>query len=94
MKYRQGSHTVYNIQYHFVFVTKYRYKVLKNDIAYELIKITKGICEVFEIEIISEVVSPDHVHIIAPSEIMRRIKGKSERRINELYRPSTALECF
>ncbi|HEC19779.1 MAG TPA: IS200/IS605 family transposase, partial [Gammaproteobacteria bacterium] len=25
MEYRYGSHTVYKIQYHFVFVTKYRY---------------------------------------------------------------------
>jgi len=31
MKYRYGSHTIYKIQYHFVFVTKYRYHVLKGD---------------------------------------------------------------
>ena len=28
MEYRYGSHTVFDIQYHFVWVTKYRYKVL------------------------------------------------------------------
>jgi putative transposase len=33
MEYRYGSHTVYKIQYHFVFVTKYRYHVLKGDVA-------------------------------------------------------------
>jgi len=27
--YRYGSQTVFKIQYHFVFVTKYRYQVLK-----------------------------------------------------------------
>jgi len=27
MEYRYGSHTIYNIEYHFVWVTKYRYKV-------------------------------------------------------------------
>jgi hypothetical protein len=32
MEYRYGSHTVYKIQYHFVFVTKYRYRVLKGDV--------------------------------------------------------------
>ncbi len=26
MEYRYGSHTVFKIQYHFVFVTKYRYQ--------------------------------------------------------------------
>jgi hypothetical protein len=29
MDYRYGSHTVYKIEYHFVWVTKYRYKVLQ-----------------------------------------------------------------
>ena len=33
MKYRYGSHTVYDIEYHFVWVTKYRYKVLTGDVA-------------------------------------------------------------
>jgi len=32
MDYRYGSHTVYKIQYHFVFVTKYRHQVLKGDV--------------------------------------------------------------
>lgn len=33
MKYRQGSHTKYKIEYHFVWVTKYRYHVLVGDLA-------------------------------------------------------------
>ncbi len=28
-EYRNSSHTVYDIKYHFVWITKYRYKVLK-----------------------------------------------------------------
>jgi putative transposase len=32
-EYRKGSHTIYDIQYHFVWVTKYRYKVLKGEVA-------------------------------------------------------------
>ncbi len=28
MEYRYGSHTVFQIEYHFVWVTKYRYKEL------------------------------------------------------------------
>ena len=30
-EYRKGPHTVYDIQYHFLWVTKYRYKVLNGD---------------------------------------------------------------
>ena len=34
--YRNGSHTVYDIKYHFVWITKYRYEVLKGDVAFRL----------------------------------------------------------
>ncbi|HAU56661.1 MAG TPA: IS200/IS605 family transposase, partial [Comamonadaceae bacterium] len=33
MEYRYGSHTVFQIEYHFVWVTKYRYKVLTAEVA-------------------------------------------------------------
>ncbi len=33
MDYRYGSHTVFQIEYHFVWVTKYRYKVLTGEVA-------------------------------------------------------------
>jgi len=36
MDYRYGNHTVYKIQYHFVFVTKYRHQVLKGDVGLEV----------------------------------------------------------
>ena len=32
MDYRYGSHTVYKIEYHFVWVTKYRYHMLRGDV--------------------------------------------------------------
>ena len=33
MEYRRGSHTVYNLEYHIVWITKYRYKVLTGEVA-------------------------------------------------------------
>lgn len=33
MEYRYVSHTVFNIEYHFVWVTKYRYHVLTGEVA-------------------------------------------------------------
>jgi len=83
MDYRYGSHTVYNIEYHFVWVTKYCYRVR------DLVRQTG---EAFEIRIISGVVSKDHVHLLlsapetlAPSEIMRRIKGRAARKLFEEF---------
>ena len=31
-EYRRGAHTLYDIEYHFVWVTKYRYQVLKGEV--------------------------------------------------------------
>jgi putative transposase len=36
MDYRYGSYTVYQIEYYFVWVTKYRYKVLTLEVAERL----------------------------------------------------------
>ena len=79
MDYRYGSHTVYNIEYHFVWVTKYRYQVLQGNVSLRVRDLVRQTCEAFEIKILSGVVSKDHVHIVvsappnmAPSEIMRR----------------------
>jgi putative transposase len=92
MEYRYGSHTVFNIEYHFVWVTKYRYQVLKGDVALRVRDLVRQTCEAFEIRIIKSVVSKDHVHIfvsapttMAPSEIMRRIKGRSATRLLEVF---------
>ncbi len=92
MEYRYGSYTVFNIQYHFVFVTKYRYPVLKGDVGLKVRELIRQTCEAFEIEILKGVVSKDHVHLLlssppnmAPSEIMRRIKGRSAAKIFECY---------
>jgi putative transposase len=92
MDYRYGSHTVFKIEYHFVWVTKYRYQVLRGDVALRVRELVKQTCESFEIKILSGVVSKDHVHIlvsappsIAPSEIMRRIKGRSACKLFEEF---------
>ena len=92
MEYRYGSHTVYKIQYHFVFVTKYRYQVLRGEVGLKVRELIRQTCQAFEIEILKGVVSKDHVHLfvsapptIAPSEIMRRIKGRSSMKVFQKF---------
>jgi len=57
MDYRYGSHIVYSIEYHFVWVTKYRYPVLNGDISLRVRELVRQTCEAFEIKILSGVVS-------------------------------------
>ncbi|VAW94430.1 Transposase [hydrothermal vent metagenome] len=92
MEYRYGSYTVFKIQYHFVFVTKYRYPVLKGDVGLEVRELIRQTCNAFEIEILKGVVSKDHVHLLVsappnmvPSEIMRRVKGRSSSKLFEKF---------
>jgi putative transposase len=92
MDYRYGSHTVYNIEYHFVWVTRYRYKVLTGDGALRVRELVRQTCEIFEIKTLQGVVSKDHVHILvsappnmAPSEIMRRIKDRTSSKLCEEF---------
>lgn len=88
MEYRHGSHTKYKIEYHFVWVTKYRYQVLDGEVGKRVRELVRQTCEYLEIEILRGVVSKDHVHLLvsappqlSPSEIMRRIKGRSSSKI-------------
>ena len=92
MDYRYGSHTVFKIQYHFVFVTKYRYKILVGDVKLRVRDFIRQTCEFLEINIISGVISNDHIHMfvsappkLAPSEIMKRIKGRNARKLLEEF---------
>lgn len=92
MDYRYGSHTVFKIEYHFVWVTKYRYQVLRGEVGERVRELIRQTCEAFEIRILKGVVSKDHVHILvsvppelAPSEVMRRIKGRTARKLLEEF---------
>jgi putative transposase len=48
MDYRYGSHTVYQIEYHFVWVTKYRYKVLTSELGNRVRELVRQTCEALE----------------------------------------------
>lgn len=49
MDYRYGSHTVYQIEYHFVWVTKCLYKVLRGEAAERVRELVRQTCKAFEI---------------------------------------------
>ena len=92
MKYRTGSHTKYNIQYHFVWATKYRYQVLTGDVGFRVRELVRQTCEQLEVEILKGVVSKDHVHLlvsalptVSASNIMKRVKGRSSTKLFQEY---------
>ena len=91
-KYRYSGHTTTRLTVHLVWVTKYRYHVLKGDIQKRCRELLIQICDAEDVRILSGVVSKDHVHLLvsappvmAPSEIMRRIKGRSSAKLFESF---------
>lgn len=92
--YRTGSHTRYALKYHFVWVTKYRKKLLEGAVGERLRELVREICRTLDIEIIRGAVSKDHVHIlvscppnISASQVMHRIKGKTSNKLMSEFKP-------
>ena len=63
MKYQKSSHTTYDVRYHLVWITKYRRKVLTEEIQKRLQKILEQTCEKIWVVIIKLWFEEDHVHL-------------------------------
>ena len=91
-EYRYGNHTVTRLTTHIVWVTKYRYEILQGDIQKRVREIVIQICDAEDIEILTGVVSKDHVHIhieyppkLSISDFVQKCKGRSSRLIQKEF---------
>jgi putative transposase len=91
-EYRKSSHAVYDIKYHVIWVTKYRYKILGGNIAKRLRELIRQGCEARGITIVSGNIRKDHIHLllscppnIAPSKVVQYLKGRSSRLLQEEF---------
>jgi len=66
-KQRQSGHTVTRFTAHLVWITKYRYPVLKGDIQQRCRKLIIQICDAEDVQILKGVVSKDHIHSVPRS---------------------------
>jgi putative transposase len=85
-KNRKDSHSVYDLKVHIVWVTKYRYHVLKSEKQKRYRYILREVCDAHDIRMLKGVVSKDHIHMhlsypakLSISEIVKRLKGRSSR---------------
>ncbi|WP_066497771.1 IS200/IS605 family transposase [Abyssisolibacter fermentans] len=92
MEYNKNSHAIYNIKYHIIWVTKYRYKVLVKPISIRLRDLIIQGCEARNIKMIKGSVGKDHVHMLvscppnlSPSKTVQYLKGRSSRLLQEQY---------
>lgn len=91
-EYNKSSHVTYDIKYHIIWVTKYRYKVLGGNMSLRLREMIRQGCEARNITIVSGNISKDHIHLLlscppslAPSKIVQYLKGRSSRLLQEEF---------
>lgn len=83
---RKSSHVQYDIEYHVVWTTKYRYKVLQGKIAERLREIIRQSCNSMNVTIIKGSIGKEHVHLllscppsISVSKIVQQLKGRTSK---------------
>lgn len=91
--YRKSSHTVYDLKYHLVWITKYRKKVLRGAVGERLRELVKEICKSNDVEMIKGYVSQDHIHLfvlvppnLSVSKLVQYIKGKTSIKIQQEFK--------
>jgi putative transposase len=86
--YGKGSHTIYDIKYHIVWITKYRKPVMLGIVAERCRELVRQVCKENEVEIIKGHISKGHVHLfvsvpptISVSKLVQLMKGRSSRKL-------------
>ncbi len=91
-KQRHSGHTVTRLTAHIVWVTKYRYHVLRGEVQQRCRELIIQICDAEDVRILKGVVSKDHIHMhieYAPSQslsdLVKRLKGRTSRILQQEY---------
>ena len=91
--YRKTSHSVYDVKYHIVWVTKYRKPVLVGEVATRSRDLIRQCCSSLDVHILKGHVGKDHVHLfvsvpptLSLSKLLQSIKGRSSRRMLDEFR--------
>ena len=87
---KKNRHSVYNLNYHLVVVTKYRHKCINQDIMNEIEVISKRLVHEAGGTVIEFNGEQDHIHMlfdvppqITPSKLVNTIKGVTSRMIRK-----------
>jgi putative transposase len=91
-EYLHGGHSKYDIKYHIVWITKYRYKVITPEIGRRLKELLIQGCGCRGIVVVKGHIDVDHVHLLlscppsfSPSKIVQYLKGRSSRLLQDEY---------
>jgi len=90
---KTSSHCKHNINYHIIWIPKYRKKILIGKVVDVLKTIIQGQCEELKLEMLALEVMPDHIHLFVsatpthlPFEIVKKIKGNTSRQLRLVFK--------
>jgi len=89
---RTGSHCKFNINYHLIWIPKYRKKLLYGKVKMVLEQIIRGQCEDIGVDVLALEVMPDHIHLFVgatpthtPYKIVKQLKGNTSIQIRRCF---------
>lgn len=89
---RSNNNVVYRCTYHVVWCSKYRRKVLTDNVDVRLKQIIRDVCEERDTHISELETMPDHVHLLVGCDpqygihrLVKQIKGRSSRLLRQEF---------
>ena len=89
---KKTKHAVYDLKYHFVWIPKYRKKLLKGDVAELIKRVFQRIAAEYEWTIEEMSIQVDHVHLFihvppkyAPARVVQIMKSISAREVFQAF---------
>jgi len=87
-RFEKLSHVLWHCQYHFVWVPKYRYRVLDGQVKQEVDRCIRIFCDQMKCQIVELNIQQEHIHLlvkipprISVSDTMGTLKGRTAIRI-------------
>ena len=92
-RFRKLAQTIWHCQYHVVWVPKYRFRILRDEVAEEVENCIRAFSEQQGCEVVELNVQPDHVHLLAlvPPKVsvsgyVGTLKGRTAIRVLNRFR--------
>jgi putative transposase len=91
--YNRGSHSVYQLTYHIVFVTKYRKRVITDEMGDFMKNHAEYLCGRMNCKLLSAETDGDHMHLlvsmppdVAPVRLINSLKSNLSKEVHIYYR--------
>ena len=100
IKPRKGSHSVFSVRLHFVFVTHYRRKAITAPMLERIKQMFDGVCKTMECELLECSGEADHVHLLVDfhpkhsiSAVAGSMKAATSRMVKKEF-PAEFSKCY